>query len=424
MKAPYIKIKPPGPKAKAIIEKDQSYTAPAYGRVYPLVIKEGSGMTVEDVDGNLFLDFMAGIAVASTGHSHPKVVQAIEEQARKFLHICGSDFYYEPMARLTEKLAQLTPGSGTKRVFLTNSGTEAIEAAFKLARLATKRTHVIAFTGAFHGRTMGSLSLTASRASHRAHFSPLVPEVHHIPYGMESIPYLEKVLFRYEVPPEEIAAVFVEPIQGEGGYIVPPAEFLPLLRDLCQRHGMLLVLDEIQSGFGRTGKMFACEHWGVEPDILCVAKGIASGMPLGGMIAREEISTWTRSTHGSTFGGNPVACAAALATISLMEDGLMQDVEEVGSYLKDTLAKFRSLHPRMSDVRGLGLMIGVEFAGNDGKPDAKFRDQVMFKCFDQGLLLLSCGESTIRFCPPLIVQRDKVDIAAEIFDDVLTELGG
>jgi 4-aminobutyrate aminotransferase len=426
MKAPCIKVKPPGPVAKAIIEKDQSYTAPAYGRVYPLVIKEGRGMTVEDVDGNLFLDFMAGIAVASTGHSHPKVVQAIEEQARKFLHICGSDFYYEPMARLTEKLAQLTPGSGTKKVFLTNSGTEAIEAAFKLARFATRRTHFIAFTGAFHGRTMGSLSLTASRASHRAHFSPLVPEVHHIPYGMECIPYLEKVLFRYEVPPEEIAAVFVEPIQGEGGYIVPPAEFLPLLRDLCQRHGMLLVLDEIQSGFGRTGKMFACEHWGVEPDILCVAKGIASGMPLGAMIARQEISTWTRGTHGSTFGGNPVACAAALATIQLIEDGLVENAAQVGGYLKEKLTKLQSAHSVIKDVRGLGLMIGVEFAKPDANrtPDPKLRDQVMQNCFDQGLLLLNCGESTVRFCPPLIVNREEVSAGVAIFDAAIKAVAG
>jgi 4-aminobutyrate aminotransferase len=269
---------------------------------------------------------------------------------------------------------------------------------------------------------MGALSLTASRSSHRAHFSPLIPGIHHAPYGQAN--YLEQVLFRYEVTPEEVAAIFVEPILGEGGYIVPPPEFLPMLKDLCQRHGILLVLDEIQSGFGRTGKMFACEHWGIEPDILCVAKGIASGMPLGAMIAREEISTWTRGTHGSTFGGNPVACAAALATINLIEDGLIKNAGEVGNYLKESLTKLRSLHPRMSDVRGLGLMIGVEFAQNGGKPDAKFRDQVMSKSFDQGLLLLSCGESTIRFCPPLIVKRDEVDIAVGIFDAVLTELGG
>jgi len=422
MKIPNIKIKPPGPKAKAIVEKDQRYTAPAYGRVYPLVVKEGRGMVIEDVDGNLFLDFMAGIAVASTGHSHPKVVKAIEEQARKFLHICGSDFYYEPMAELAEKLSRIAPGRSPKKVFLTNSGTETIEAAFKLARFATKRNHVIAFLGAFHGRTMGSLSLTASRSSHRAHFSPLIPDIHHAPYGQAN--YLEQVLFRYEVTPAEVAAIFVEPILGEGGYIVPPPEFLPTLKDLCQRHGILLVVDEIQSGFGRTGKMFACEHWGVEPDILCAAKGIASGMPLGAMIAREEISTWRRSTHGSTFGGNPVACAAALATIDLIEDGLIKNAGEVGNYLKESLAQLRSRHPRMSDVRGLGLMIGVEFAQNDGKLNTKFRDQVMAKSFDQGLLLLSCGESTIRFCPPLIVKRDEVDTAVGIFDAVLTELAG
>jgi 4-aminobutyrate aminotransferase len=422
MKIPNIKIKPPGPKAKAIVEKDQRYTAPAYGRVYPLVVKEGRGMVIEDVDGNLFLDFMAGIAVASTGHSHPKVVKAIEEQARKLLHICGSDFYYEPMAELAEKLSRIAPGRSSKKVFLTNSGTETIEAAFKLARFATKRNHVIAFLGAFHGRTMGALSLTASRSSHRAHFSPLLPDIHHAPYGQAN--YLEQVLFRYEVTPEEVAAIFVEPILGEGGYIVPSPEFLPRLKELCQRHGILLVVDEIQSGFGRTGKMFACEHWGVEPDILCAAKGIASGMPLGAMIAREEISTWTRSTHGSTFGGNPVACAAALATIELIEDGLIKNAAEVGNYLKESLTKLRSLHPRMSDVRGLGLMIGVEFAQNDGKLNTKFRDQVMAKSFDRGLLLLSCGESTIRFCPPLIVKREEVDTAVGIFDAVLTELDG
>src|SRR5205807_3155896 len=269
MNAPYIKIKPPGPKALALIEKDRRHTAPAYGRVYPLVVKAGRGTVIEDVDGNLFLDFMAGIAVTGTGHSHPKVVKAIEEQARKFLHICGSDFYYEPMVQLVEKLAQLAPGPSVKKVFLTNSGTEAVEAALKLARYATGRKHVSAFLGACHGRTMGSLSLTASRSSHRAHFSPLIPDIHHAPYGQAN--YLEQVLFRYEVTPAEVAAIFVEPILGEGGYIVPSPEFLPTLKDLCQRHGILLVVDEIQSGFGRTGKMFACEHWSVEPDILCAA---------------------------------------------------------------------------------------------------------------------------------------------------------
>jgi len=440
MKIPHIKVKPPGPKAKAIVARDEPFTAPAYGRVYPLVVKEGRGCVIEDVDGNLFLDFMAGIAVANTGHCHPKVVKAIEEQARKFLHICGSDFYYEPMAELAAKLSALAPGKGAKKVFFTNSGTETVEAAIKLARYHTKRQHIVAFHGAFHGRSLGSLSLTASRASHRAHFGPLIPGVHHVPYGfcrrcpyhltygscgIECVGALEKTLFRHEVAPEEVAAIFVEPIQGEGGYVVPPPEYLPMLQDLCRRHGILLVADEIQSGFGRTGKMFACEHWGVEPDILCAAKGIASGMPLGAMIAREEISSWKRSTHGSTFGGNPVACAAALATIAVIEDGLVKNAAEVGGYLVDRLTGLKAAHGSIGDVRGLGLMIGVEFARSDEghAPDAKLRDKVMQTCFENGLLLLSCGESTLRFCPPLIVTRAETDKAVEIFDAVLGELG-
>jgi 4-aminobutyrate aminotransferase len=436
MQLPEIKIKPPGPKARQMIERDRQVTAPAYGRVYPLVVKEGRGCVVEDVDGNLYLDFMAGIAVASTGHSHPKVIEAIEQQARKFLHICGSDFYYEPMVELAEKLSRLAPGPSAKRVFLTNSGTEAIEAAFKLARFATKRQHVIAFTGGFHGRTLGALSLTASRASHRARFSPLIPDVHHVPFaycqrcpyhldhascGTECVNTIEKILFRYEVAPEEVAAIFVEPIQGEGGYVVPPDEFLPMLQDLCRRHGILLAVDEIQSGFGRTGKMFACEHWGVEPDILCAAKGIASGMPLGAMIAREEISVWTRGTHGSTFGGNPVSCAAALATLEIIEQGLVENAAAQGSYLKERLLELKAIHPVISDVRGLGLMVGVEFQLPDGTctPDVKLRDEVMQKSFESGLLLLSCGESTLRFCPPLIVTREEIDAGVEIFGSVL-----
>jgi len=439
MEIPHIKITPPGPKAREIVERDKKYTAPAYGRVYPLVVKEGRGSTIEDVDGNLFLDFTAGIAVTATGHCHPQVVGAIEEQARKFIHFCGSDFYYEPMARLAEKLARLAPGHSDKKVFLTNSGTEAIEAALKLARFSTKRHHVIAFLGSFHGRTMGSLSLTASRASHRAHFAPLVPDVHHVAYGychrcpynlsydscgIECVQYLEKVLFRREVAPEEVAAIFVEPIQGEGGYVVPPPEYLGMIQEICRRHGILLVVDEIQTGFGRTGKMFACEHWGVEPDILCVAKGIASGLPLGAMVARSEISTWTHGTHGSTFGGNPVACAAALATIELIENGLVQNAAAVGGYLKERLAALKAQHSVMSDVRGLGLMVGVELAKADAgrTPDSQLRDQIMRRAYEKGLLLLGCGESTIRFCPPLIVTKAEADTAVDIFAASLKEL--
>ena len=437
MKAPYIKTTLPGPIAKSIVERDRQVTAPAYGRVYPLVVKRASGMTVEDVDGNLFLDFMAGIAVASTGHSHPHVVRAIEEQARKFLHICGSDYYYEPMVALAEKLGRLAPGSGAKRVFFTNSGTETIEAAIKLARYYTKRQHIIAFHGAFHGRTLGSLSLTASRASHRAHFGPLIPGVHHVPYpfcrrpdqqkpeacALESIQIIERVLFGHEVLPEEVAAVFVEPIQGEGGYIVPPPEYLPMLQDLCRKHGILLVVDEIQSGFGRTGKMFASEHWALEPDIVCAAKGIASGMPLGAMIARAEISTWPSSSHGSTFGGNPVACAAALATIELIEEGLVENAAKMGALLKARLTALGTHHNTIADVRGLGLMVGVEFCRPDDNntPDRQLRERVMQKCFEKGLLLLGCGESTLRFCPPLIVSADEVETAVGLFDEAIRQ---
>ena len=438
MKVPQIKTELPGPEAKAVIERDQRYTAPAYGRVYPLVVKQGRGMVIEDVDGNLFLDFTAGIAVASTGHAHPNVLQAIEEQARKFLHFCGSDFYYEPMAELAEKLCRLAPGSSAKKVFLTNSGTEAIEAALKLARYSTRRQHVVAFLGSFHGRTMGSLSLTASRSSHRAHFAPLVPAIHHVAYGychrcpyhltygscgIECVKYIEKTLFRLEVAPEEVAAIFVEPIQGEGGYVVPPPEYLGMLKEMCGRYGILLVADEVQTGFGRTGKMFACEHWGVEPDILCVAKGIASGLPLGAMIARSDLSTWTSGTHGSTFGGNPVACAAALATIALLENGLVDNAARVGRYLKEMLEQVKASAPGISDVRGLGLMIGVELAKPDGErePDPELRNQVIRKAFEKGLLLLGCGQSTIRFCPPLIVTEAEAQTAVEIFSLALKE---
>lgn len=438
MKAPLIKTTLPGPKAKAIIERDDQVTAPAYGRVYPLVVKQAHGMIVEDVDGNSFLDFMAGIAVASTGHSHPRVVQAIAEQAKKFLHICGSDYYYEPMVELAEKLNRLAPGSAPKKVFFTNSGAETVEAAFKLARYHTGRQHVIAFHGAFHGRTLGALSLTASRASHRAHFGPLIPGVHHVPYGfchrcpyhltygscgIECVSVIEKNLFRYEVRPEEVAAIFVEPIQGEGGYIVPPPEYLPKLQELCRKHGILLVVDEIQSGFGRTGKMFASEHWGIDPDIICAAKGIASGMPLGAMIARADISTWPRAAHGSTFGGNPVSCAAALATIELLEEGLVENAAAVGSILKERLTALKCRHAVIGDVRGLGLMIGVDFEKTDGSyaPEAQKRDRVMQRCFEKGLLLLSCGESTLRFCPPLIVTAEQTKTAVEIFDAAIME---
>ncbi len=441
MKIPYIKTKPPGPKAREIIDRDELYTAPAYGRVYPLVVEEGRGTAIEDVDGNVYLDFNAGIAVASTGHSHPKVVRAIEEQARKFLHFCGGDFYYAPMAGLAEKLSRIAPGSFPKKVFLTNSGTEAVEAALKLARYHTRRKQIIAFFGSFHGRTLGSLSLTASRSSHRARFGPLIPGVHHVPFGycyrcpynlsykscgIECVQQIEKTLFRYKVAPDEVAAIFIEPIQGEGGYIVPPPEYLGMIQDLCRRHGILLVADEIQSGLGRTGKMFACEHWGVEPDIICVAKGIASGMPIGAMIAGAEISTWRPGNHGSTFGGNPVACAAALATIELLEDGLIENAAQVGGHLIERLNQLKATYPAIGDVRGKGLMVGVELVNGDQErtADSQLRNRLIRRSFEKGLLLLPCGESAVRFSPPLIVKNEEVDTAVEIFASVFKEQTG
>ncbi len=437
--APRLITELPGPKARAAIARDKEHTSPSYTRAYPLVVKTGQGTVIEDVDGNLFLDFTAGIAVNSTGHCHPKVVEAIQDQATKLLHFCGSDFYYEPMIQLAAKLAAIAPGPAEKRVLFTNSGAEAIEAAFKLARYATGRQHVVSFLGAFHGRTFGALSLTGSKVAQRAHFAPLVPEVHHVGYGycyrcpynltygtcgIECVSYIERELFTRIVSPEEVAAIFVEPIQGEGGYIVPPPEYLGLLAEICERHGILLVADEVQSGMGRTGKMFAVEHWGVEPDIICVAKGLASGMPLGAMIAKSSIMTWEPGTHASTFGGNPVACRAALATIDLIENGLLKNAEVVGAYLKKGLTAFMTRYSVIGDVRGLGLMVGIELVKDriTKEPVKKLRDTIVYEAFKNGLLLLGCGESSIRFCPPLLVTEEEVDTAltilARIFESV------
>ena len=433
MKVPNIKMPLPGPKAKAMVERDERFTAPAYGRVYPLVVKQGHGCVIEDVDGNLFLDFMAGIAVANTGHAHPRVVKAIEEQARKFLHICGSDFYYEPMVELAEKLAALAPGQGGKKVFFTNSGTETVEAAFKLARYHTKRQHVIAFYGAFHGRSMGSLSLTASRSSHRAHFGPLIPGVHHVPYGfchrcpyqlkygtcgIECVNVLEKVVFRHEVAPEEVAAIFVEPVQGEGGYIVPPPEFLPMLKELCQRHGILLIADEIQSGFGRTGKMFACEHWGIEPDILCAAKGIASGMPLG----RHDRARRDQHLDAQALMAAPSAAIRWRAPrrwrrSSFIEDGLVENAGESRRYLKDRSNQVASNGIRASATCAAWAHDRCRVCAAERAPAGCQNPRSGHaKCFERGLLLLSCGESTLRFCPPLVVTEKEAATAVEIFE--------
>ena len=430
---PQIRTDLPGPEAQALLERDHRYMSPSYTRIYPLVVRRGSGAVIEDVDGNLFLDFTAGIAVTATGHCHPHVVAAIQDQAAKLIHMSGTDFYYEPQIDLAQRLAELAPGDSPKRVFFTNSGAEALEAALKLARWHTGRSRAIAFLGAFHGRTYGAMSLSGSKLVHRRGFSPLVPDIHHVAYprgpeartdpayGRRCVRDIEEGVFKRVAPPEEVAAVFVEPIQGEGGYHVPPADFLPALRQMCDRHGILLVADEVQSGMGRTGRMFAVEHWGVEPDIVCLAKGIASGMPLGAMIARDAVMDWPSGSHASTFGGNPVSCRAALATLDLLEEGYIVNAGERGEQLRQGLNDLRRRNPQVGDVRGLGLMTAMDVV-NDGDPEAldpAGREEIIQTAFRQGLLLLGCGESAVRFCPPLCVSAEQVDTALHILGQVL-----
>jgi len=438
-KVPYLRTPVPGPISRELIETDERYVSPSYTRFYPLAVKSGRGSVLEDMDGNLYLDFTAGIAVCATGHCHPRVVKAIQDQAAKLIHICGADFYYPPLRDLARKLAQIAPGTSEKRVLFTNSGAEAIEAAIKLARYHTRRQHIIAFYGAFHGRTMGALSLTASKVNQRRRFEPLLPEVTHVGYGncyrcpynlsypscaLECVTHLEKKLFKTTLPPEEVAAIIVEPIQGEGGYIVPPPEYHKELKALAERHGILYVADEVQSGIGRTGKMWAIEHWGVEPDIICTAKGLASGLPLGAMIARADIMDWPQGAHASTFGGNPVACVAALETIALVEEGLMQNATDVGNFLLGRLRELATRHPLIGDVRGLGLMIGVDLVKNRETRETipVERDAVLQHCFSKGLVLLGCGESAIRLCPALVVTREEAETAIQIIDAGLTEV--
>ena len=436
---PRIVVPPPGPKARAIVDRDAQWTSTCYIKEYPLVVARGQGVMVEDVDGNRYLDFMAGIAVSSTGYGHPKVVAAVKDAADRFLHICGSDFYYEGMAALCERLARVAPGRAKKRVFLTNSGTEAVEAAIKLARHATRRTAIIAFRGAFHGRTTGAVTLTSSKARQHAGFGPLLPDVHHVPFAYRyrcqfcadepacnqgCVDVIEKELFTRQLDPRDVAAIFVEPIQGEGGYIVPPAGYLPALRELCDRHGILLVADEVQCGVGRTGKMFACEHEGVEPDILLTAKGLGSGMPIGAMISREAITTWETGSHGSTFGGNPVCCAAALATLDLVEGGLMANAARMGERLLARAEALKEKHACIGDVRGRGLMVGMEFVKDrtTREPAGELVHDLVQRAFRQGLLLLGAGKSTLRLAPPLVVDQKDVDRAMDMIDACLAEL--
>jgi 4-aminobutyrate aminotransferase len=414
--APRLITEVPGPEAMARIERDRKVTSPSLPRAYPFVPRRGAGSVVEDVDGNLFLDLNAGIAVTSTGHTHPRVVAAIQRQAEELIHYSASDFFLPIYTDVCERLDGIAGMSKPARSFLTNSGTEAVEAGIKLARYATGRQYVIAFFGSFHGRSYGSVSLTASKARYRTGFGPLLPGVLHSFFG--DFEYLEEVLFRRLVSPHEVAAIVVEPILGEGGYVLPPEGWLRYLRELCTRHGILLVADEVQSGMGRTGKMWAMQHFGAEPDILLVGKGIASGMPLGAMVARDDLMTWEIGSHGSTYGGNPLSCAAALATIDLIEEGLIENAERVGSFLLDGLRDMQGRRPLIKDVRGLGLMIGIQFQDHDTMIAV---EQAAFR---RGLLVLGAGDDVVRMCPPLVFRTDQAETALEIFEEAVAEAGG
>ena len=439
MKTPMIKTELPGPKARALINKDNKYVSPSYTRSYPFVARKAKGLWMEDTDGNLFLDFTAGIAVCATGHCHPEVVKAIKKQADMLLHMSGTDFYYPSQIKLAEKLVAIAPGEKKKKVYFGNSGAEAVEAAFKLARWHTRRELNIAFFGAFHGRTMGALSLTASKAIQKKHYNPLVPGITHIPYAYcYRCPYhlkypqcdvycahwIEETLFRTTIPAEEVAAIIIEPIQGEGGYVSPPPEFHQTLYRIAKKYGILYIVDEVQSGMGRTGKMFAIEHFNVVPDIIALAKGIASGMPLGALIAMADIMDWEAGSHASTFGGNPISCRAALATIDLLEKELIANANVQGRRLEKGLRKMQEEHECIGDVRGKGLMLGAELVKDreSKEPAAELRDAIIAKSFEKGLLLLGCGANTMRFSPALTVSADEIDVCLSILDDVIREL--
>jgi 4-aminobutyrate aminotransferase len=433
---PHLRGPVPGPRAQALIERDMRVVSPSYTRCYPLVVESGEGAIVEDVDGNRFLDFNAGIAVVAAGHCHPRVVEAIQKQAARLIHMSGTDFYYEEMVALAEKLAEIAPGKVARRISFGNSGAEAMEGAIKLARWSTGRDKIIAFFGSFHGRTMGALSLTARKSVQRSGFGPLVPGVVHAPYpncyhcpfgqreetcAVECVRHIEDVLLKTISPPQETAAIVVEPVQGEGGYVVPPQKFFDELTRVARANGILLICDEVQSGMGRTGKMWASEHFDLVPDILAVAKGIASGMPIGATVARADLMTWPPGAHASTFGGNPVACAAALATIALLEESLVDNAARLGMYLRDRMRDWPSRFPSVGQVRGLGLMIGIELVRDQAtrERDPEMRDHVVNLAFERGLLVLGAGESTIRLCPPLVITREQCDFAIETLEQCL-----
>jgi len=439
---PKIKTALPGPNALRVLEGDQKYISPSYTRSYPLVAKSGRGIVVTDVDGNEFYDFSAGIAVTSTGHCHPDVVAAIQKQAGELIHMSGTDFYYESMVELSARLSKIAPMPGPHRFYYGNSGAEAVECALKLARYHTKRQNVIAFFGAFHGRTMGALSLTASKPQQKRRFAPLVPGVTHVRYpdvyrgcsgaqdpdefALSCARFIEEKLFKTTLPPEEVAAIFVEPVQGEGGYVVAPTIFMRELRRICDRHGIMLVVDEVQSGIARTGKWFAVEHTGVEPDMVCMAKGIASGMPLGITMTRAEVMDWVPGSHASTFGGNPVCIAAALATLDVIEkEHLLENSASVGNYMMQRMADWPAKLKLVGDVRGRGLMIGVDIVKDKTTKEygAAERDRIVEMAFERGVLFLGCGPSTVRLCPPLVVTKEQADVAVNVLEECIESVG-
>lgn len=436
---PIIKTELPGPQARKVIEADRRYVNPSYPRPdYKLVAERGYGVWIEDVDGNIFLDCNAGVAVCSTGHCHPEIVKAISEQASKLIHMCGTDFYYSLMPELGKKLEEICPIEGETRTHFANSGAEAIETALKLAMYHTRRQKFISFFGSFHGRTFGALSLTSSKKVQRLGFMRQVLDVVHVPYPycfrcpfgkgkvngkccLGTIDWLENRIFNTTTPPEEVAGIVLEVVQGEGGYIPAPVEFVKQLRRICDEYGILLIVDEVQSGMGRTGKMFALEHYGVSADIVCIAKGIGSGLPIGVCIAKAEIMSWHKGAHASTFGGNPVCIASALKTIELLENGLIENARLVGEYLMQKLNLLKEKYDCIGDVRGIGLMVGVEFVESKAtmNPSPTLRDKVETACFERGLIVLGCGTNTIRWSPPLVLTRDNVDIAVEIFEQAI-----
>jgi len=437
---PVIRTALPGPIARRLVAEDARLISPSYTRSYPLVARRGHGIVVEDVDGNEFFDFSAGIAVTSTGHCHPEVVAAVQRQAGELLHMSGTDFYYPQLTELAERLSKIAPMPGPHRVHYGNSGAEAVEAALKLARYHTRRQYVIAFYGAFHGRTMGALSLTCSKAQQRRRFSPLVPGVVHVPYpnlyrrpagadpeqyAREIARYIEDWVFRTEVPPEECAAIIVEPIQGEGGYLPAPTTFLQELRRICDRYGILLIADEVQSGMGRTGQWWAIQHSGVAPDMICTAKGIASGMPLSALITRAEIMDWAPGSHASTFGGNPVSIAAALATMDVLEREGVDNARQVGDHILDRIADWPQRLPLVGDVRGRGLMIGIELVADKHTkaPAGEQRDHVVELAFEKGILFLGCGPNTLRISPPLVVTKQQADVALDVLEECIEKVG-